>query len=258
MKVFKAFASRASQGLKRMFRDTGVTLGAQQTSVARRNPFVEPHSRHRNVMPLYDLAPAILLETYIAPNASVIGEVMVGGETVVWYGAVLRGDMNQITIGGTCSIGENTVIHTAGSLPTGIPASVQIGNYVNIQPNCTLYSCTIDDDCFIGFKSIVLEGSRLEKGCAIGPNSVVPPGRIIPAGQLWAGNPVEYVRDLAKGEIQNNSHFLRQNLSISIEHKYEFLPYNSAYLQKENSENDVNPPLEQQRDRNVTGEDINK
>jgi len=67
------------------------------------------------------------------------------------------------------------------------------GNYVNIAPNCTIYSCSIDDDCYIGFKSIILEGSRLEKGCAIGPNSVVPPGRIIPGGQLWAGNPVEYV-----------------------------------------------------------------
>jgi carbonic anhydrase/acetyltransferase-like protein (isoleucine patch superfamily) len=67
-----------------------------------------------------------------------------------------------------------------------------IGNYVNIQNNCSLYSCTIDDEVLVGFKSIILEGAQLEKGCAIGPNSVVPPGRVIPAGQLWAGNPVEY------------------------------------------------------------------
>ena len=87
----------------------------------------------------------------------------------------------------------------------GIPASVNIGNIiasrmkikislgnnVNIENNCTLYSCTIDDGVLIGFKSIVLEGARIERGAVIGPNSVVPPGRLIPGGQLWVGNPVE-------------------------------------------------------------------
>lgn len=66
-----------------------------------------------------------------------------------------------------------------------------IGSYCHIQSGCTLYSCTIDDEVFVGFKSIILEGAQLERGCHIGPNSVVPPGRVIPAGQLWAGNPVE-------------------------------------------------------------------
>lgn len=64
---------------------------------------------------------------------------------------------------------------------------------MTIQHGCSIYSCTIDDQCWIGYKSVILEGARLEKGCAVGPNSVVPPGRIIPSGQLWAGNPVEYL-----------------------------------------------------------------
>jgi gamma-carbonic anhydrase len=68
----------------------------------------------------------------VAPNATVIGEVSVGNETSIWYGAVLRGDINAIRIGNNSIIGDNTVIHTAGSLPTGIPASVNIGNFVNI------------------------------------------------------------------------------------------------------------------------------
>ena len=67
------------------------------------------------------------------------------------------------------------------------------GNNVNIGNNCTLYSCTIDDSVTVGLKSIILEGARLERGCVIGPNSVVPPGRLIPANQYWAGNPVEYI-----------------------------------------------------------------
>ena len=60
-----------------------------------------------------------------------------------------------------------------------------------VQSGSTIYSSFIEDECLIGFKSIILEGSRLERGCVIGPNSVVPPGRIIPSYQLWAGNPVE-------------------------------------------------------------------
>lgn len=252
MKAFRALASRASYGIQRMFRQTNPSVGAQSTSVANRVPFVEEHSRHRNIMNLYDLKPAVLLDSFVAPNATIVGEVQIGGESVVWYGAVIRGDMNQIKIGNNCCVGENTVIHTAGSLPTGVPAVVEIGNYVNIAPNCTIYSCSIDDDCYIGFKSIILEGSRLEKGCAIGPNSVVPPGRIIPGGQLWAGNPVEYVRDLEKHELQSNYHYLRQMLTISFDHSYEFLPYNSAYLQKENSYNDLNLTSEEYRDRGTT------
>jgi gamma-carbonic anhydrase len=89
-------------------------------------------------------------------------------------------------------IGDNTVIHTASCLPNGLPATVTIGNFVTVQPNATLYSCTIEEDVLVGHKSVVLEGAYLEKGCVIGPNSVVPPGRVIPANQLWAGNPVQY------------------------------------------------------------------
>jgi carbonic anhydrase/acetyltransferase-like protein (isoleucine patch superfamily) len=111
-----------------------------------------------------------------------------------------------VSIGKYCSIGDNTVIHTAGSLPTGIPAVVKISDNVWIQSNCTLYSCDISDTVIIGHKSVILEGARLEHGCAIGPNSVVPPGRIIPAAQFWAGNPVEYIRDISKAEMQNINH----------------------------------------------------
>lgn len=79
------------------------------------------------------------------------------------------------------SVGEGTVIHTAASLPTGMPAAVHIGYNVTIGPKCTLYSCYVGDDSFIGDHSVILEGARLENGCMIAPGSVVPPGRLIPA-----------------------------------------------------------------------------
>lgn len=82
----------------------------------------------------------------------------------------------------------------------------------------------------VGYKSVVLEGAKLERGCIIGPNSVVPPGRLIPAGQVWAGNPVEYVRDVKKEEVAYNIDQCKRNLSVADAHRYEFLPFNSAYL----------------------------
>ena len=115
---------------------------------------------------------------------------------------------------------------------------------------------------------MVLEGARLEKGCAIGPNSVVPPGRIIPSGQLWAGNPVtytpfrrsalklicSYIRDLNKGELQNIVHLANQYVTKLHLHKYEYLPYNSAYLQKENTDADLHVDYNQMKDYDLTAD----
>lgn len=81
-------------------------------------------------MPLYDLVPQYSYNTYISPNCTIVGEVLIGSESQVWYGAVIRGDLNAVRIGNNTSVGDNVSITTAGSLPTGIPASVNIGNFV--------------------------------------------------------------------------------------------------------------------------------
>lgn len=126
-----------------------------------------------------------------------------------------------------------------------------------MQNNCTLYSCHIAADCLIGYKSIILEGARIEEGSVIGPNSVVPPGRIIPSHQLWAGNPVEYIRDLNKGELQHIKHQAKTIVSLNFEHQYEFLPHGEAYLLKSNTENDLNPSLDELRDQAPYKDDDN-
>jgi len=228
MNILKAFVKRTGYSIGRMARETGLALDAAGSRYTKDIAHLELLSRHRNIMPLYDLQPIILNDTYIAPNASVIGEVFLGAQTTVWYGATLRGDINAIRIGSNCSIGDQTVINTTPSLPFGVPASVNIGNNVNIENNCSLYSCTVDDGVQVGFKSIILEGSRLERGCVIGPNSVVPPGRLIPAGTYWAGNPVEYVRDLTEQEIQENISALDNNVKLGSDHQYGYLPEEEA------------------------------
>lgn len=82
----------------------------------------------------------------------------------VWYNSVVRGDINRVTVGHFTSIGDNCVIHTAAALPTGMSAAVEIGNNCTIGSGCTIYSCHIEDDVFIGDKCVILEGARIEKG----------------------------------------------------------------------------------------------
>lgn len=95
--------------------------------VLNKSKYDDKHSKHRHVMRIYELNPAIFDETFVAPNASVIGEVFIGQECVIGYGTVIRGDLNGVKISPNVVIGENTVISTVSSLPTGLPASVSIG-----------------------------------------------------------------------------------------------------------------------------------
>ena len=96
-------------------------------ALTKSEPYSEKYTKHRNFLSLYDLRPALLLNSYLAPNSTLIGEVVVGNHTAIWHNCVIRGDLNSVIIGNMTSIGDNTVIHTAGSLPNGLPASVSIG-----------------------------------------------------------------------------------------------------------------------------------
>jgi len=160
-------------------------------------------TRHRQQLPLYDCVPQVK-DAWIAPNASLIGNVAVSKWATVWYNVIIRAELNAVRIGHFSSIGDGSSIYTAHSLPHGISASVNIGKNVVVESGCSLHSCIIDDDCVIGSNSVIGEGARLERGCVILPNSIVPPGRLIPAGQVWGGNVVTFVRNLTEEEQMQN------------------------------------------------------
>jgi carbonic anhydrase/acetyltransferase-like protein (isoleucine patch superfamily) len=151
----------------------------------------------------------------------------------------MRGDINLIRVGQFTNIGDHTVVHTANSLPTGIPAGVHIGAHCVIQSRCSLYSCIIEDECFIGAGTVILEGARVERGAVIVPNSVVPPGRLVPARQVWGGNPVEYIRD-----VEESEHFANYTLSYNMrvmgtDYIQSFTPWSYNYLKIEATRDDI-------------------
>ena len=133
------------------------------------------------------------------------------------------------------------MIHTAASLPTGMPARCHIGRNCTIGAGCTIYSAHIEDDVVIGDKSVILEGARIEKGAQILPGSVVPPGRLIPSKQLWGGNPCKFVKDLDVGEAWANYSKSYTECALGDACKNEFTTWNSAYLEKDSTEQDADP-----------------
>ncbi|KAK9820146.1 hypothetical protein WJX72_006656 [[Myrmecia] bisecta] len=172
--------------------------------------------------------------TWVAPNAVVIGDVDLYDKTSVWYGCVLRGDLNTIRVGSFSNVQDRTIIHAARSTPTGLTAATSIGQSVTIGQSCMLRSTTVENEVIIGDRCILMEGSLVEHHSVLAPGTVLPPGRLVPSGQLWAGNPARYVRDLTKDEKAEIATVANNMFRVASDHSSEFLPSNFAYVEAEN------------------------
>ena len=177
---------------KRLFQLTRFFSAQQRLEAPKK--YSETFSRARNIMDLYNLNVFNEGYCFIAPNASVVGDVWIGSNVAIWHGTVIRGDINRITLVKNISIGNNCVLHTAATSPTGLGAELIIKGDAVIQNNCTLYSCVIEPGVYVGHNSVIMEGAILQKGSIIAPNSVVPPGRVVKERQVWGGNPIKYIR----------------------------------------------------------------
>jgi len=132
---------------------------------------------------------------WIAPTASVIGRVRLLANASIWFGAVLRGDNDWITVGENSNVQDNSVIHTDPGQPTMIGANVTVGHKV------ILHSTTIADNSLIGMGSTLLNRSRIGSNCIIGANTLIPEGKEIPDGSLVVGAPGRVMRSLKEHEI---------------------------------------------------------
>ncbi|SMQ85581.1 Carbonic anhydrase or acetyltransferase, isoleucine patch superfamily [Devosia lucknowensis] len=150
-------------------------------------------------MPIYaldDLSPRIDPAVgWIAPTAVLIGDVVVGPDVGLWFGAVARGDIETITIGARSNVQENCVLHTDRGFPLNIGADVTIGH------GAIIHGCTIGDNSLIGMGATVLNGAVIGKNCLIGANALVTEGKIIPDNSLVMGAPAKVIRHIdSEGE----------------------------------------------------------
>lgn len=141
--------------------------------------------------------PIINGKAFIAKNATVIGEVIIGEYSSIWYNAVLRGDIAPIIIGENTSVQDGSIVHCDVGAPT------IIGNNVTIGHNVMLHACKIGDNSLIGIGAIVLDGAEVGEGVIVGAGAIVTPRTIIPPFTMALGVPAKVVRSLNEEEIEN-------------------------------------------------------
>jgi len=219
-----------------------VSKGLRQAGNALREEagVLEIISRHRPKMTFLGQSPFVTNDTFIAPTASVIGEVTNWDQSSVWYGAVVRADSSHpITIGFTSSVGEGSVVTTLkknATLTTGFPPVTHIGHYVKIGAGCVLKSCRIDDLVVIGEKCTILEGAVVESNVILEPGTVVRPYSYIPSGQKWGGNPAKFIENVSADEADGIKTICLETHQRAKEHLTEFLPVGNTYVHLEELE----------------------
>jgi carbonic anhydrase/acetyltransferase-like protein (isoleucine patch superfamily) len=156
-------------------------------------------------MPIYpyrNILPTLGENVFIAPSADVIGDVHIGPESNVWYNTVIRGDVHEIRIGARTNIQDGSVIHVTRNL-----SGTYIGDDVTIGHKALLHACRVGNRAFIGMGAIMLDESVVEDEAMLAAGALLTPKKRVPSGQLWAGNPAKYMRDLTPEEIA----FFRQS-----------------------------------------------
>lgn len=172
------------------------------------------------------VAPRIHPEAFVAETAVVIGDVEIGAGSSVWYGAVIRGDVNRIVIGRDSNVQDGTVIHcnhdragdyrqTGGGLPTVIGDGVTIGHLA------LLHACTLEDGCFVGMRATVMDGAVVAAGAMVAAGALVTPGKRLPPGELWAGAPAALKRRLSEEELAGFAYQAGHYRQLAAAHREE-------------------------------------
>ena len=139
--------------------------------------------------------PDVAKAAFVAPNATVIGNVTLGALSSIWYGAVLRGDIHSIEIGEGSNVQDLAVVHLADDY------GVKVGNYTTIGHSAIIHACTIGDECLIGMGATILDGAVIGDHCIVGANALVTQRFVAPAGSMILGSPAKIVRPLKESEL---------------------------------------------------------
>ncbi|CAA6667868.1 unnamed protein product [Spirodela intermedia] len=187
--------------------------------------------------------PKIAVDAYVAPNVVLAGQVTVYDGASVWNGSVLRGDLNKITVGFCSNVQERCVLHAAWTSPTGLPAETLIERYVTVGAGSLLRSCSVEPECIIGQRSILMEGSLVETNAILEAGTVVPPGAASLRRAL--GGESGEVREEADSRGDPGDPKLAVAINDLMQsHFSEFLPYSTVYLEVEKLKKALGIPSE--------------
>lgn len=150
---------------------------------------------HSVILPYKGISPKIHGSVFVAPTAAIIGDVEIGAESNIWFGCSIRGDVNDIKIGARTNIQDGTVIHVTRNVQ-----GTYIGDEVTVGHMALLHACTIGNQAFIGMQACVMDEAVVEDRAMVAAGALVTPGKTVPSGQLWAGRPARYMRDMTEEE----------------------------------------------------------
>lgn len=149
------------------------------------------------ILPYRGVTPLVASSAFLAPTATVIGDVQIGEESGIWFGVILRGDFNRIRVGRRTNLQDGTIVHvTSGTHPTLIGDEVTVGHGVK------LHGCTVGNGSLVGIGAIVLDGVEIGESSLIAAGSLVVPGTVIPARSLVVGSPARVRRPLSAAECE--------------------------------------------------------
>lgn len=140
--------------------------------------------------------PKIENASFIAENATIIGDVKLEEGTTVWYGAVIRGDGDSIRVGKNTNIQDNTVVHVDPDNP------VVIGENVTIGHSCIIHGCTIGDNCLIGMGSIIMNGAKIGDNCLVGAGALITENKEFPSGSKIIGSPAKMKSEVTEKDLE--------------------------------------------------------
>ncbi|MEO1864659.1 MAG: gamma carbonic anhydrase family protein, partial [Pseudomonadota bacterium] len=164
--------------------------------------------------------PKIGKDAYVAPSADVIGSVILEAEASVWFGAVLRGDNDVITVGARSNVQDNSVIHVDKGVPVSVGSDVSIGHSV------VIHGCSIGDRSLIGNGAVILDFAEIKEDCLVGAGALVTPGKTFPARSLIVGAPARVARELNDEEIAQLRANVDSYLSKTKRYRLELAPVN--------------------------------
>ena len=164
------------------------------------------------IVPFAGTSPAVAQSAWVAPNATLVGRVTLGERASVFYGAVLRTDVDSITIGDDTYLQDNVTMHCDAGTPASVGARVSVGH------GAILHGCTVEDDCLIGMGATVLNGAVIGAGSLVAAGAVVLEGTQVPPGSLVAGVPAKVRRELSDEEKMGIRANAEHYLEISAGH----------------------------------------
>jgi carbonic anhydrase/acetyltransferase-like protein (isoleucine patch superfamily) len=160
------------------------------------------------ILPFGGKLPRIAPDAFVAENATIIGDVVIGAGSSIWFGCVLRGDTNYIRVGERTNIQDGTIVHVARD-----GRGTDIGDGVMIGHLALIHACEIQSGAMIGMNAVVMDDAVVESGAMVAAGALVSPGKIVQSGQVWAGRPAKFWRPMSDRD--------REYFLSGVEHYWE-------------------------------------